>query len=66
MKKKKISNSKKISFFKSLKKIGYLVNQNNKDKLSLTVAFQRKYRNSIINGIVDEECYYISKILSKY
>ena len=65
LRKKKISNSKKISFFKSLKKIGYLVNQNNKDKLNLTVAFQRKYRASVINGIIDEECYYISKILSK-
>ena len=65
LRKKKISNSKKISFFKSLKKIGYLVNQNNKDKLNLIVAFQRKYRASVINGIIDEECYYISKILSK-
>ena len=66
LRRKRISNKKKKIFFKLLKKIGYFVKKNNKDKSSLIMAFQRKYRTSVINGIVDEECYYISKILSKY
>ena len=55
-----------ISKFNSnLKKIGYFVDSSPKNKKFLTLAFQRKYRPNLLNGIIDKECLIISKNLSK-
>ena len=60
--------SEDISFFKNLNKIGYLKisqkNHNSKKKF-LTKAFQRHFRQKLINGIPDQECLIISKNLLK-
>jgi N-acetylmuramoyl-L-alanine amidase len=60
------SKVEKNKFFKNLHKIGY----NNIKGLNtiasnkyLTIAFQRRFRQSLINGKVDKECYLISKNL---
>ena len=50
-------------FFKNLYKIGY--SKMNKNKLFLIKAFQRRFRQSLINGKVDKECFVISKSLTK-
>ena len=63
----KISNSEKNKFFKNLFKIGYskkiIGNLNNFSKL--TIAFQRRYRQDLINGKIDKECLLISENLVK-
>ena len=63
-----ISNLEKIKFIKNLCKIGYTKN----NKLSkkkyfkiLSLAFQRRYRQELINGVIDQECLSISKNLLK-
>ena len=51
-------------FFNNLDKIGYSRARGNKKKLeqsSLIKAFQRKFRQDLVNGKVDKECYLISK-----
>ena len=51
-------------FFNNLHKIGYSkVNQNKKEleQSNLIKAFQRKFRQDLINGKIDKECYLISK-----
>ena len=56
------------SFFKNLAKIGYLkISQKNHNskKFFLTKAFQRHFRQKLINGIPDQECLIISKNLLK-
>ena len=63
--KKKVSKTEKINFYSNLKKIGYFVDSNSKNKKLLTLAFQRKYRTRLLNGIIDKECLIISKNLSK-
>ena len=50
-------------FFKNLYKFGY--SKMNKNKLFLIKAFQRRFRQSLINGKVDKECFIISKSLTK-
>ena len=53
-------------FFKNLYKIGYRKSGKINKKLeeiNLVKAFQRKFRQSLINGKVDKECYLISKNL---
>ena len=50
-------------FFKNLYKIGY--SKMNKNKLFIIKAFQRRFRQSLINGKVDKECFIISKSLTK-
>ena len=57
-------------FFKNLQKIGY--NLSNPDKITknkyltlLTKAFQRRFRQQVVNGKIDKECYLISKNLLK-
>ena len=64
----KISNLEKIKFIKNLYKIGYT----NKTKLNkekhfkiLSLAFQRRYRQELINGHIDQECLSISENLLK-
>ena len=57
---------KKI-FIKNMKKIGYLKNYktNKHDVKFIIKAFQRRYRQALINGIIDRECLIISKNLVK-
>ena len=57
----KIDNLKKDVFFKNLYKIGY----GKYEKKYLIEAFQRRFRQDLINGKVDEECLLISKSLVK-
>ena len=65
---KKISNIDKIKFIKNLYKIGYqknLTKKNTKFLKFLTKSFQRRFRQELINGIIDKECLEISKNLVK-
>ena len=57
-------------FFKNLQKIGYNFSnpekiKKNKYLIFLTKAFQRRFRQQIVNGKIDKECYLISKNLLK-
>ena len=64
----KITEIQKNYFIKNLYKLGYAKNLNKKNiKYSnlLTTAFQRRFRQELINGIIDEECLIISKNLIK-
>ena len=64
----RITEIQKNHFIKNLYKLGYAKNLNKKNiKYSnlLTFAFQRRFRQELINGIIDEECLIISKSLVK-
>ena len=66
--KKKINTKDQINFFNNLIKIGYLKNLKEFKKKNfklLVKAFQRRFRQEIINGIIDQECLLISKNLIK-
>ena len=55
-------------FIKNLYKIGYCrISGHNREKSNkiLTIAFQRKYRNQLINGKIDHECFLICKNILK-
>ncbi len=55
-------------FMKNLFKIGYRKVKKfnfNKNKRFITTAFQRRFRQSLINGIPDKECFLISENLLK-
>ena len=54
-------------FIKNLYKIGYSKNLKNNNRFSkiLTIAFQRRFRQELVNGIADKECLIISKNLVK-
>ena len=61
---KKINKSEKKIFFKNLIKIGYAKNFNVDKKKYLTIltkAFQRRFRQKLVNGIIDKECFVICK-----
>ena len=64
----KIDNEGKIKFINNLHKIGYSKNfkilKTRYIKI-LTKAFQRRFRQNLINGIIDQECLIISENLSK-
>ena len=65
---KKVNKYDEINFLKNLYKIGYsrLLNKGkNKNNKLLTSAFQRRFRQDLVNGIIDEECLLISKNLTK-
>ena len=63
---KTINQKDKKIFIKNLIKIGYSKNfYKNKNSVNLTKAFQRRFRQELINGIVDKECLIISKNLTK-
>ncbi|MBD1159410.1 N-acetylmuramoyl-L-alanine amidase [Pelagibacterales bacterium SAG-MED19] len=54
-------------FINNLYKIGYsriVKNKYKNQKINLIKAFQRKFRQSLINGKIDQECLLISKNLS--
>jgi len=67
---KKISLLDKKNFFKNLSKIGYSIKSPAKLKKdqflnSITCAFQRRFRQELINGNIDQECLIISQNLVK-
>ena len=65
---KKINFLEEKKFFMNLHKIGYTKVQSKSsiDKKRLLIkAFQRRYRQGLINGISDQECLILSKNLTK-
>ena len=50
-----------------LKKIGYCINvgDSKSKKTKVFTAFQRHYRQSLVNGILDKECIKIAENLAK-
>jgi len=65
LRKNKITSKEEKLFFRNLKKIGYKKIISKIDKKPLIIAFQRKFRQSLINGKIDRECFLISKSLLK-
>jgi len=68
--KKKISSTDKKFFFIYLSKIGYSIKnltKLKKDEFSIFLisAFQRRFRQELINGKIDQECLLISENLAK-
>ncbi len=63
----KINITEKKIYIKNLYKIGYekLKNENIKYLKIISKAFQRRFRQELINGIVDKECLKISENLVK-
>ena len=64
----KVDNYEEISFIKNLYKIGYsrVLNKDKNKKIKLLIkAFQRRFRQDLVNGIIDKECLLISKNLTK-
>ncbi len=62
----KISNIEKLKFIRLLNKIGYFTrNLDNYKKLKLVKSFQRRFRQKLVNGKIDKECYFIAEKLSK-
>jgi len=62
----KISFKDKKAFLKNLYSYGYCKIENvnfNKNSILLTKAFQRRFRQDLINGVIDKECFLISKRL---
>ncbi len=65
---KKISKFNKQAFIQNLFKIGYSRNFIKKNSIYsklLVKAFQRRFRQELVNGIIDHECLLISKSLVK-
>ena len=60
---KKININEEKIFFKNLFKIGY--SKKILYEKTLVSAFQRRYRQNLINGKIDQECLLISKNLAK-
>jgi len=64
----KIDDKNKKIFFKNLVKIGYLQIQKYKkheNSKQIVCAFQRRFRQELTNGIIDQECLYISNNIAK-
>ncbi len=66
----KINHFEENKFYQNLLKIGYTFHNSNKLKkitfLKLLIkAFQRRYRQEIINGKIDKECLLISENIAK-
>ena len=62
------NNLEKLKFIENLYKIGYTKNIKISEKKIfkvLTSTFQRRYRQELINGIIDKECLSISENLLK-
>ena len=63
-----VNKLEKNNFFKNLHKIGYSKNidvSKNKYSRILAIAFQRRFRQDLVNGIIDKECLIISNSLLK-
>ena len=66
LRKKKLTLAEQIKFLKFIKKIGYFVNKKNKsNNIKLFKNFQRRFRQELISGILDQECLIIAEKLSK-
>ena len=68
IRKKRLNKDEEIIFIKNLNKIGYGINKRlsfNSNKKFITKAFQRHFRQNLVNGIPDQECFLISKNLLK-
>jgi N-acetylmuramoyl-L-alanine amidase len=68
IRKKKVGEYEKNNFLKNLYEIGYskVLNKNRNKNIKLLIkAFQRRFRQDLVNGIIDEECLLISKNLTK-
>ena len=66
--KKILNKDEEIIFIKNLNKIGYGMIKRlsfNSNKKFITKAFQRRFRQNLVNGIPDKECFLISKNLLK-
>ena len=64
----KLNRSNQIKFLNNLKKIGYPQNKKIKGNIYLeilTKSFQRRFRQELVNGIIDKECLLISENLIK-
>mgnify|MGYP001428284174 CR=1 FL=1 len=63
---KKISGAKIKKFKKNLQKIGYFFNysSDSKSAKNVIIAFQRHFRQELVNGRLDQECFDISKAIS--
>ena len=63
-----VDRLEKNIFIKNLYKLGYpkniLFNKYKYSKLLIT-AFQRRFRQELVNGIIDQECLFISNNLAK-
>jgi len=63
-----LKKNDKLKFFKNLSKIGYpkikFIYETKYTKL-ITKAFQRRFRQELINGIMDQECLLISDNIAK-
>ena len=66
---KKINSSEENKFFINLQKIGYTRVQLKRHAIKkrlIVKAFQRRFRQSLVNGICDKECLILSKNLLKF
>ena len=64
----KITTLLKLKFINNLFKIGYPINskiKKNKYNKIITTAFQRRFRQELVNGKIDKECLLISENLIK-
>ena len=62
---KKITKTEILKFIRYLTKIGYFVENLNKNrKFKLFKSFQRRFRQKLINGKIDKECLIIAEKLS--
>lgn len=62
----KLKKHEEDKFLKNLIKIGYLrkgFKRLNENKIWFAKAFQRRFRQGLVNGKIDKECYLISKNL---
>ena len=57
----KCSKKEEAQFYTNLKRIGY----NSKFKINIIKAFQRRFRQKLVDGKIDKECLFISISLSK-
>ena len=65
----KLNFSEEKKFLINLYKIGYSrinIRQLNKNKIPLVKAFQRRYRQELVDGKIDKECFLISKNLKTF
>ena len=63
-----VSKREKENFIQNIHKIGYPKNnkiKKNKYQKIITEAFQRRFRQELVNGVIDNECLKISKNLLK-
>ena len=66
--KTKLTEKEKIKFFNSLSTIGYRKIKGlslKKNYIYLTKAFQRRFRQDLVDGKIDKECFFIAKSLKK-